>query len=974
MIYNRIFKKKILMIFLMSMIISLTLEAQNSGNDTIPNIINEDSDPFIELGYTHQKKSEISGAVVNIKGEQLLQSPVANIPQAFSGRFPGLFTEETYSELSESTTALYVRGLNAARLSSPLVMIDGIIFPYQGNDMLNYSITPSTVESITILKDASTQALFGSQGANGIISIKTRRGKQGPIQINARYDQSFQQVTTKPVFVNSAQYAELRNQSAFNDGKGLNYFYTDLEIENFRSGNSNLYPNNNWYDRYMRDFALMERAEVNVSGGNNKVLYFSNVSFLNQGSQFKTDQTKYNPNVNNIRVNFHSNIDVKLNNYLSTYLYLNGFVRRRRYPGALWNSNQIYSSLFNIPSVIYGPTTPEITDPITGDILVNKGQVITTPLVGDPTYGMLNRTGFYNQTITNVFSLFGLKLDLSSLTKGLSVSASGGFQTNYNNELRTYQNYERWMRTGALDTLMFIKKGSDQNTPLAYVKGTHYSYTLTYKSTMDYERNFGKHKVTGLAYIFFQNTSREDLVPPWLLPENQLNSGFEVTYGFNNKYFTKVDLGYSGSDRYAKGHRFLTTPAISAAWLISKEPFMKNVDWITYLKLRASYGITGNDQDGLSSRYPYLDNITFTPGGPLGYLQYMITESEIGNPNIEPEAFKNQNIGIDFKLFNTLSLSLDVFKERTNNMVVTGTGTIPLYQGIPLNIYPAVNQGIFENKGYDLSANYDKIINKNIAVSLGGFLSYAKNTIIRSNETERSEDYVYRTRAEGYSAGQEFGYLIDYSNGNGFFNSSDEIANKNLVYEFGTPRIGDLVYQDLNKDGIINEKDQAPIGNGAIPRYYYGISGGVKYKNFDVNLLFQGVGHWYHIYGGVGVWEANLDGIYGSLHQNAWTPERYENKEKITAPALSLTTSTSHQPSDYYCYNRAYLRLKNIELGYTLPDRITKSLSMSKIRFLLSGQNLFTWDKMKSDDFGPEGSYASIPVYRVFNIGLSIDF
>jgi len=305
---------------------------------------------------------------------------------------------------------------------------------------------------------------------------------------------------------------------------------------------------------------------------------------------------------------------------------------------------------------------------------------------------------------------------------------------------------------------------------------------------------------------------------------------------------------------------------------------------------------------------------------------------------------------------------------------VSAYSTIPLYQGVPLNNYPKTNTGTFENKGYDISVNYAKSINKDWSVSLGGMFSYAKNTIISWNEAVKTEDYAYRKREEGFSYGQSFGYLVDYSNGNGFFNSESEIENSNLEYDFGNIRVGDLKYQDLNNDGSIDERDMAPIGNGSIPRITYAISGGLNYKSFGLSLLFQGIGDYSTIYDGTGVYETSYDGVFGALHANAWTEESYQNGEKITSPALSLSKSVSHEANDYYNYNRSYLRLKNAELTYTLPERLTKVISASSAKIILSGQNLITWDKMKSDDFGPEGSYSSFPVYRVYNIGVSVTF
>ena len=926
-------------------------------------------DEVIQLGYTSQLRNNISGSVSTVSGAELEKSPVANLTQAFAGRLAGLTTQETGSELSRANTNLYIRGLSAARDNGPLVMIDGIVVSYNSNQTLDY-ISANEIESVTILKDASTQALYGIQGANGLMVITTKRGKKGGVQVQARLDQSMQQVTTQPTFYNAADYAEMRNQAAFNDGHGLNYLYNDAQIAKYRAGDNPNYPNNNWYDRYLKDFASMQRVGINVTGGNNKVRYYSNVNFMHQGGQFITDQTKYEPGANNVWLNYRSNVDMNLNKYLRAFVRLSGNIKRERTAGS--GNAAIYGSLFQIPPTVYGPLTPDVLDATTGKV-ITPGKVITTERVDSPTYGMLNRSGYIRATVTNITSQFGLDLDMGFLTKGLNLTGIFAYQTNAVGSLSTTQNYERWLRTSDPDALLFTKKGSETNTPLAYSKSHSFYYHLTYNAALNYKRDFDKHQVGAMAYMFYQNLTKADNSSPGLLPYNRVSSGLEATYGYDSRYLVKFDVGYSGSEQYARGQRFIATPSASAAWVASNEAFLADLKWLSNLKLRASYGKTANDQSGLA-RFAYLDNITATQGGPLVYLQYMVNENQTGNPYIQAEVSTKQNLGLDLGFFNALSVSVDVFKERMDNMVVSAVATVPLYQGIPLANYPQNNVGVFENKGYEITANYDKQINRDLTVSVGGMVSYAKNTLIDVNEALKTTDYAYRKWREGYSYGQEFGYLVDYGNGSGFFNTQAELTANKLAYGFGTPRLGDLKYQDLNKDGKIDERDKAPIGIGALPLMTYAFRGAITYKQFDFSFLFQGIGEYSSMYSGQGVWETNYDGVFGALHQNAWTQDRYNSGAKITSPALSLAQSVNHQSSDYYNYNRSYLRLKNLELAYTLPASMAQAISVAKVRFLLSGQNLITWDNMKSNDFGPEGSYAEFPVYRVFNLGINVSF
>ncbi|WP_339716819.1 SusC/RagA family TonB-linked outer membrane protein [Cyclobacterium amurskyense] len=926
-------------------------------------------DDLIPLGYGTQSRRELTGSVSTVSGEELERSPVANLSQTFSGRFAGLTTQETFSELSRANTDLFVRGISSARKNGPLVVIDGIPVSYNSNQILEY-ISANEIATIAVLKDASTQAIYGIQGANGVIVITTRRGRKGPLQVKARVDHSVQEVTTQPMYYPAGEYAQMRNQAAFNDGFGEEYLYSNSEIDQFQNGNNPNFPSNDWYSRFVKDFSTMQRVGVNVTGGNEKVQFFSNVNFMHQGGQFKTEQTKYDPNPKNIWVNFRSNVDMKFNELLSGFVRLSGNIKREHTPGV--SNQRIYSSIFQIPPTMFGPVIPDLT--ADGEPFPGAGQVVTTERVTDPTYGMLNRSGYHNHTVTNIASQFGLDLDMDFLTDGLNLSGVFAYQTNSVGSLGTTQNFERWLRTDDFNELEFVKKGSEQNTPLAYGKGHQYYYHLSYNTSLNYQRQFGLSKVSGMAYMFYQNLTKADNSSPGLLPYNRVSSGIEGNYAFDDRYLLKLVVGYSGSEQYARAVRFTTTPAVAAAWVVSNEAFTSSATWLSNLKLRASYGKTANDQTGIA-RYAYLDNVTASQGGLIPYLQYIVNENQVGNPNIAAEISTKTNIGIDLGLFNALSLSVDVFDERMDNMIVSALATIPAYQGVPLSNYPQINGGQFENKGFEIVANYRKVFNQDFSAYLGGMVSYTKNKIINWNEAERTEDYAFRKREEGYSFGQEFGYLVDYSNGNGFFNSEAELVESNLSYGFGIPRVGDLIYKDLNSDGKIDERDYAPIGNGVIPRTTYALSGGITYKAFDINFLFQGVGDYASLIGGTGIWETEFDGIFGSMHQNAWTAERYANDQPITWPALSLAKSVNHEPSDFVNFDRSYIRLKNLEIGYTLPLALSKVFRSDHTKVLLSGQNLLTWDKMKTSDFGPEGGgYSGFPVYRVYNLGLSVTF
>lgn len=916
-----------------------------------------DKEEVIDLGYLTLPKRAVTGAVSSVSGTELRKSPDASLPKTFAGRFSGLTTRETDAELSRggfSTETMgmswWIRGLSTVNGTTPMVILDGVLCP---NTNYVY-LSPDEIESVTVLKDAAVLSLYGIQGANGVISIKTKRGRVGKTDVTVTFDQSLQQMTRRPLFVNSGEYVDLRNQAGCNDGLGKYSQFSPSDVEQFHAGGNELYPNNNWYDMFVRPLTFMSRAGVTVRGGSEKVQYFSNVNYMHQQSPFKTTEepgSQYNPEPKNDWFNFRSNVDVKFTSYLKGFLRLAGNVKNEKTTG--YSNAAVYDHLFTLPPTMYGPLTPS------GDEYENGGQVITHDDEGTPVYGMLNRSGYIQNLYVNITAQAGLNMDLGFLTKGLSIGGLMAYQTSTLNQTLTTQDFERYIRTKDMSGLYFTKKGSSLNSPLKYSKSSTMDYNLNLYAHANYSRTFGDHSIDAMGYIFYQKQELQKSN----LPYKRESMGATATYGYMKRYFIKADVGYSGSEQFHPDKRYVATPAISGAWIVSDEAFMKDIEWLNYLKLRASYGITVNDQFG-GARYLYLDDIDINGNEGLK-----------GNPSLSAEKMKKQNYGIELGLFNELSISLDWYKSRCDNMLVSSSGTIPQYQGVPLNYYPKTNGGKMENYGYEIEAMYEKRLNDDWSFHVGGSFSFNKNKVISVNESPYSSDYAYRLRTEGYTSGQVWGYLIDYSNGNGMFNFKEELEASGLTYAFGTPRLGDFIYQDLNGDKVIDEKDIAPIGYSRIPRQSYNLTAGFKYKGLEVSLLFQGVNKVSTVASGIGVYEHAYQGVFNDIHQHAWTQERWNNGEKIEYPALSLNESTNHVANSFFVWNASYLRLKNMEIAYTLPKHISKKVCAENIRFSLSGQNLLTFDKMRSKYIDPEiGTMGDFQPYRVYNIGVSLTF
>jgi TonB-linked SusC/RagA family outer membrane protein len=940
---------------------SVTQSVSNNMNVVLKNDVhNLDGD--IELGFSKSSKNDYSGSAAVLYGKQMMHAPVSDFANTFSGNLPGLLTRENSTEPGRQNFIYNVRGISSTHANQPLVVLDGVIcYPGTQDYSLAY-ISPNEIEQVSVLKDAASQALYGAEGAEGVIIITTKHGVKGQTVVNCFADVSLMQPTTKPRFINSWEYAEMRNQAAYNDGLGKNYYFSDQAIQNYKSGSDPLlYPNTNWYKMNMRTFVPMERVGVSMSGGNDWVSFFSNVNVLHDDGQLKTEAgdgkktNDYHRNLSEFWVNYRANLDFNFADWIRASLNIAGNMKKEHTPGAAYFLGAIYPHFFSMPSTVYGPLTPTI------DGAGYPGnEIIVTQKENESPYGMINRTGYTNYTVNNIYAKFGVTLDLGNLinVKGLSLGGDVAYRSYSNSGLFTTKSYRRYQQDISSETLSFLRKGTVDNSSLAYGKSADEFYDLFYKGNIDYKFNYLDHHVEATGFGWYQHYSASGTPMPY---EHAL-FGAELAYNYAHKYILRLDYATSGSEEFARSDRWVKTPAVSAAWVISKENFMKTLPFVSNAKVRVSLGKTANDRLGLP-RYPFEDVIS--PSGS-------ITESSYGNPHIHAETFKKLNVGVDLGFLDMIDFSFDIFKEKCNDVVCLNTIDIPTFQGIPLGTFPHTNSGEIKNHGFETSLAISKQF-KDFEFSIGGNLAYAKDKIINIGETPLGDGYVCQYRWTGYNYGRAFGYKVDYSNGNGMYNFQSEL-DKAPTYSFGTPRLGDLKYQDLNNDGKIDAKDQVPITRGAIPQITYGINGFVRYKNFDLTVLFDGIGKYDRVIGGAGVWETDYDGIFGTLNLNSWTQERWNHNEKITYPALSTKASVNHQASDYFVYDCSFFRLRTLEVGYNLPTSLVKRIGFQSVRVVLNGQNLITWDHMKSDDFGPEGSYLGIPIYRVYNFGLKVSF
>lgn len=928
-----------------------------SGKNDITITMVEDQailDDVVVVAYGTQKKATVTGAIASIQTKEIKQSPAANLAVTLAGRLPGLTAIQRSGEPGADVTNLYIRGQGTTNAQSPIILVDGI------ERELTY-IDPNEIESVTILKDASSTAIFGVRGANGVILVTTKRGTSEIPEINFTSESSAQSFTRLITPVSSYEFATTRNLAQANDG--LSQTYSASDIEHYRTQDDPLrYPNTDWRDVLTKKYSLQQRYNLNVSGASKAVKYFVNVGQLSQGSQFKNeDNLAYDPSYNLKRYNFRSNIDIQLNKTLKAYLNVAGTLEKQNGPyyppGTSPSSFYVIAYMAAQGATTPGPLTPD------GNVLTN------TILASAPPYGILNRSGYQQLNRTNITASYGMDQSLDFLTKGLSVKAMASFDTKSGNMLYASKGYARYIQVidPVTKNVTYPVANGVLETPLSLSGVNSYSTLYNLQGFLNYNRAFDKHAVTGL--ILFQKQSN---IIDAQLPFNYLGIASRVTYGFDNKYFAEFNAGYNGSEQFRKGNRYGFFPAVSGAWLISNEKFLENNKVITNLKVRGSYGAVGNDRLS-GARFQYLDNISIGSGGystSLGNGQ-RITIATLGNPDLQWEVAKKANAGLELGVFNSFNLVVDVFKERRDN-ILRNQGTVPVLNGLPLSVLPKLNFGVVENKGYEVELNFKKAYSKKLSLLVKLNFNHARNKQLFADEAPLPADYAYQYRQTGYQIGTPFGLIVDR-----YFTDQNDIANSPVQSVGGhESRPGDFKYKDLNNDGFVDAKDYAPIGYSNVPENQFGGAFNLNYKGFDMSALVQGVSHVHQYFNQpYGTWEGFN---YVKRHTESWTAERAANGDPINYPRITTQGSPNNIPNTFFIVDASYIRLKSVEIGYSLPANLSRKIGSTGVRFYANGLNLFTWDKLPTKDFDPEvGSSRdnlAYPMLRMYNVGVNVKF
>lgn len=943
----------------------------------------------VVVAFGQQKKLSVTGAISTVASADLRKTTSTRLDNALAGRVTGLTSMQSGGgQPGVDGATMYLRGAATTNGKSPLILVDGV-----ERDNIR-TIDMNEVESISVLKDASATALYGVQGANGVILIQTRKGQKGKAQLNISVDQSWTSFTKEPSRLHSWEYCELRNEALMNDRQAPEF--SEETIAKFRNPLLGLDPSspdydnqvairkavycdNDYYRMYLKSNTPQTRANANISGGTDFVNYFVNVGYIHQGGNLNTespDYLGYDPQCYMNRLSLRSNLDFHITKNLTASLNIASYAENVNMPavGNLYRGDQSWM----ITDIIYQsqtilPISPgPVTDPRFGDV---SDGVVGYNYLDRSAYEIINRRGFHTNKRKNLNTQFSVNWDLGELvTKGLSVNGMAAYDT-YNIGVLEGRKKERVYNVRVdydSETLSYSSNG-DKIEPLTMTSSRLSNYQIYVQGSINYARTFGKHNVTAMATAyrrFWEGTSAD-------IPYNVLGTAARATYSFDDRYLVEGNLGYNGSEQFAPSKRFGLFPSGSIGWIASNESFLKGNKYLTWLKFRASYGLVGNDSMG-GLRFLYQDDnqIQSGNGSVQGLGGKIVKEGLIGNKNITWELSKKMNLGVEIGLFKDFRINVDYFTEKRDQILLRRR-TVPSFQGVSSDYIPRVNMGKVDNHGVDVEVSYSHTFNRDFSISSRVNFGFNDNTVIELDEPMRSEEYAYQYHEEGFRLGQEFGYLIDWNSpGNGYFTSQDEIDNY-YPYEFGgKPRVGDFVYKDVNGDGVIDQKDLSPIGySTTVPGLNYGISLGLNFKGIDFNVLFSGLGRYSKYYSGQGVVEWTKQGTYFDWTRNGWTEERYKNGEKITYPAISTSQTVSHTENDFFIQNRSFLRLKNIELGYTLPERFLSKVGVKALRVYVSGQNLFVWDNLRITHIDPEqnNSYG-YPITKNVTLGLNINF
>ncbi len=912
------------------------------------------------VGYGKQKKESVVGSQATIEAKNL-RSPTGSLTAAIAGKIAGVVATQRGGGPGADGAALFIRGIGtfASSPQSPLLVVDGV--PDRGIN----NIDPEDIENFTVLKDATATAVYGTRGANGVIIINTKSGKIGKPTINAEYNHGITRFTDLPDFVDGPTFMRLYNEGL--QMRGRTPTYTDEVIGKHESGiDPDLYPNVDWYDVLFNDFGKNDRVTVNVNGGSEAATYYLSAGYYGETGLFKTENIdSYDSALKLNRFNFTSNLNLKITSKTKLDFGVNGYITDYNRPAYGVNG------IFDIATSTAPHTIP--TQYSNGQWPQIKG-TLQSP------YMALTQSGVTNQASNTIRSNLRLTQDLDVIVDGLSATAMFAYDVNNSTNLTRSRTLQTYFATGrdAEGNLMteISSPGTDQ---LGFGLTRFGDKRLYVEAATNYAQKFGDHEVSGLL-LFNQSDHRDatERVSSYkgAIPYRQRNFVGRANYGYNDKYFAEANFSYSGSDNFVDSERYGFFPSFGAGWIVSREKFFEPLtNVVSYFKLRYSYGHSGNAAvNDPNLRFLYLttigENGGYTFGSPESQRSFTgYNESRIGG-DVRWETSYRQNLGIEVKfLDDDLGLVVELFQEKREGILLPNY-VIPYISGFTPGNIPYNNVGQTENRGIDVTLDYNKNWSTTSFFSFKGTFNYNKNKAVFDGLPEWKYPYLNRI---DQPISQRFGYISQ-----GFFENEEQIQN--AAKQSGDVRPGDLRYKDLNGDGVINSNDQTAIGYGSVPRIIYGLNFGAGYKGFDISLFFQGTGLVdFNYAGGFGTTPFSQGANYGNMYQtitDRWTPDNPNPNAFYPRLSTNQDQTTNYYTSTHWIKRADYLRLKQAEIGYTFKENsFFDRYAIKKLRIFVSGNNLFTLSPWKYWD--PElgdGRGAAYPNISVYNIGARFNF
>ena len=920
----------------------------------------------VVVGFGVQKKESLVGAVQSVKPSDL-QTSSSNLSTSFSGKIAGVIAVQKSGEPGADGASFWIRGISTfGSGQSPLLILDGVEIT---NQMLN-NIPPETIESFSVLKDATATALYGSRGANGVMIITTKNGRDSEkMAINLRAEFGASAPTRVPKVADGITYMETFNEARTT--RGEKPYYSNEKIMGTKLGlDPYVYPNVDWYDMLFKDCTFNQNFNFNMTGGAKKIDYFLNASVYNEnGIMRKPEASKFDTNINAQKYLFQANVSADATKTTRVSLKMNTQLHYRHAP------IQSVSDLFAYAMTGMPCEFPATLPGEESDTFVRFGtnNAWNSGFFTNP-YAQLCR-GYGDQFRGHFTSALTVNQNLDFITKGLSATGMATFYNRvYSAVYRSFTPFMYQLTDYNIDEAgNYSYTSNSTNTGTTYLgttRGKDGYRELAFQAKIDYARTFGKHDV-GATIVYLQkerNMNISDEQEYAALPYRQQGLAGRVTYGFDKRYLFEANFGYNGSENFAAGKRFGFFPSVAVGWVISNEPFWKGIkEQVNLFKLRASYGLVGNDviSSDYSDRFPYLTTVDMGQGydvyiGNNFERKYGPILSVYGNPNATWEESRKLDIGVEIGLFDSLNIIFDWFKEKRSGIFMQ-RASLPSSFGMS-NITPWANIGKVDNRGVDISIDYNKAFSKDLILSLRGSFTYAHNEVVEMDEPAYKWDYLSKV-----------GHPINSINcliAEGLFQDEEEIASSPSQAAYATEfplKPGDIKFKDLNGDRVIDDNDKCWYGNPTVPEIIYGFGFSLKYKGFDCSAFFQGQGKVSII-----MYDSHPFGTKatpgGGLMQ--WMADEHWREEapdpNARYPRLSPEWNTNNtQANSLYVRNGRMLRLKNAEIGYTYKF----------MRVYVSGTNLLTFSPFKYWD--PEkgsGNGLSYPLQRTCNLGFQFTF